>query len=169
MRDAGHMRIGSLCVGETDFIDILRARRDRLRWKRRTDADACRKWDCCLTEIAERFAALWENTSAQGPWSTHTAQDRAWSSSSVLASAKVNGRPVGGVETAKNHKIKDEMGREWTVWAENQPNRSVTALRTLWPGHFLLFSHPGPKKRGFSEKAKKIEKSKNSELSGSFG
>ena len=28
----------------------------------------------------------------------------------------------------------EEMGREWTVSAENWPNRSEMALRTLWTG-----------------------------------
>ena len=58
-------------------------------------------------------------------------------------SAKVNGRAAGGLEMVENHKIVDEMGREWTVWAENQLNRSATALRTPRPNRFIPYCHPG--------------------------
>ena len=38
---------------------------------------------------------------------------------------------MGGLEMVENDKIVNEMGLEWTVWADILSNRSVTALRSL--------------------------------------
>ena len=45
----------------------------------------------------------------------------------------------------ENYEFVEEMGREWTVSADNSPNRSIMALRSFWASRFIPYGHPGPK------------------------
>lgn len=66
---ARDLKIASLCTGDKpDVLELLDARRQKLRWKSRWPAEHVKKLNVWLVEVAEVFGELWESTRDLPVW-----------------------------------------------------------------------------------------------------